>query len=221
MKIINSTILLLLLFAIRSEAQFIQNLPDLQGKPLTENTYTDVSGTPFLLNDWVKGVVEQSNKISYKNVDLKYNTYKDELYFKNPKDGAMLSFSVPVTAFSLEFNGKIESFRNAYPAVDNFTSKTYYQVLFDGEIKLLFKSFKTLIEVKPYNSATTEKKFIDNSSYYVLKENVMKKFKPSKKDILEIFKSKSAELDTFIKNEKIDFKQNQDLIKVFEYYSSL
>lgn len=221
MKIINSTILLLLLFAIRSEAQFIQNLPDLQGKPLTENTYTDVSGTPFLLNDWVKGVVEQSNKVSYKNVDLKYNTYKDELYFKNPKDGAMLSFSVPVTAFSLEINGKIESFRNAYPAVDNFTSKTYYQVLFDGEIKLLLKSFKTLVEVKPYNSTTTEKKFIDNSSYYVLNENVMKKFKPSKKDILEIFKSKSTELDTFIKNEKIDFKQNQDLIKVFEYYSSL
>lgn len=221
MKKIKITLLILFIFTIRLNAQYIQNLPDIQGKPLIERAYSDVSGTVFLFDDWLKGTVEQGNKISYKDVDLKYNTYNDELFFKNPKDGSMLSFVIPVTAFSLAVNGKIEIYRNGFPEIDNFNTKSYYQVIFDGGIKLLFKSYKTLIQVKPYNSTTTEKKFIDNSVYYVLNGNVMTKFKPSRKDFLEIFNSKSNEIDTYIKKEKIDFKQQEDLKKVFVFYSTL
>lgn len=221
MKKFNTTLILIFIFTIKLKAQFIQNLPDIQGKPLSESTYSDVSGTVFLYDGWLKGTVEQGNKLSYKDVELKYSTYKDELFFKNPKDGSMLSFVLPVTAFSLAINGKFDIYRNGFPAIDNFNTNSFYQVIFDGGIKLLFKSYKTLIEVKPYNSTTTEKKFVDNPVYYVLKDNVMTKFKPSRKDFLELFNSKSNEIDAFIKKEKIDFKQHQDLAKVFVYYSTL
>ena len=221
MKKFNTTLILIFIFTIKLKAQFIQNLPDIQGNPLSESTYSDVSGTVFLYDSWLKGTVEQGNKLSYKDVELKYSTYKDELFFKNPKDGSMLSFVLPVTAFSLAINGKFDIYRNGFPAIDNFNTNSFYQVIFDGGIKLLFKSYKTLIEVKPYNSTTTEKKFVDNPVYYVLKDNVMTKFKPSRKDFLELFNSKSNEIDAFIKKEKIDFKQHQDLAKVFVYYSTL
>jgi hypothetical protein len=221
MKKFNTTLILIFIFTIKLKAQFIQNLPDIQGKPLSESTYSDVSGTVFLYDGWLKGTVEQGNKLSYKDVELKYSTYKDELFFKNPKDGSMLSFVLPVTAFSLAINGKFDIYRNGFPAIDNFNTNSFYQVIFDGGIKLLFKSYKTLIEVKPYNSTTTEKKFVDNPVYYVLKDNVMTKFKPSRKDFLELFNSKSNEIDAFIKKEKINFKDNQDLAKVFVYYSTL
>ena len=49
----------------------------------------------------------------------------------------------------------------------------------------------------------------------------MIKFKPSKNDFLEILSSKSSEIDAFIKKEKINFKDNQDLAKVFVYYGTL
>jgi hypothetical protein len=221
MKKIKITLLLLFIFTIKLNAQYIQNLADLQGKPLTESKYSDITGTVFLFEDWLKGSVEQGAKISYKDVDLKYNTYTDELFFKNPKDGAMLSFVSPATAFSLTLNGKIDIYRNGFPEIDNFNTKSYYQVIFDGGIKLLFKSYKTLSQIKPYNSTITEKKFVDNFAYYVFKDNVMTKFKPSKNAFLEILSSKSSEIDAFIKKEKINFKDNQDLAKVFVYYSTL
>lgn len=221
MKKITITLLLVFIFTIKLNAQFIQNLSDLQGKPLTESKYSDVTGTVFLFEDWLKGSVEQVTKISYKDVDLKYNNYTDELFFKNPKDGAMLSFVSPVTAFSLNINGRIDMYRNGFPEIDNFNAKSYYQVVFDGGIKLLFKNYKTLIQIKPYNSTITEKKFVDNFAYYVFKDNVMIKFKPSKNDFLQILSSKSNEIDAFIKKEKINFKDNQDLAKVFVYYSTL
>jgi hypothetical protein len=49
----------------------------------------------------------------------------------------------------------------------------------------------------------------------------MTKFKPSKKDFLEMFKSKSTEIADFIKNEKIDLKQHDDLVRVFVFYNTL
>jgi hypothetical protein len=36
-----------------------------------------------------------------------------------------------------------------------------------------------------------------------------------------MFKSKSAEIADFIKNEKIDFKKHDDLTKVFVFYNTL
>jgi hypothetical protein len=133
----------------------------------------------------------------------------------------MLGFVLPVAGFSLAIKDKLEIYRNGFPDIDNFTSKSYYQVLFDGGIKLVLKSTKTLIEIKPYNSPTTEKKFVENAIYYVFQNNVMTKFKPSKKDFLDLFKSKSAEIADFIKNENIDFKKNADLTKVFVFYNTL
>lgn len=218
---IYTTILIFFLFTFSLKAQFIQNISDLKGKPLVENLSSDISGSPYLLDDWLKGTVELGNKVSYKDVDLKYNLYKDELFFKNPKDGSMLGFVLPVAGFSLAIKDKLEIYRNGFPDIDNFTRKSYYQVLFDGGIKLLFKNYRTLLEVKPYNSTTTEKKLVDNTFYYVFRDNVITKFKPSKKDFLEMFKSKSAEIADFIKNEKIDFKKHDDLTKVFVFYNTL
>ena len=170
---IYTTILIFFLFTFSLKAQFIQNISDLKGKPLVENLSSDISGSPYLLDDWSKGTVEQGNKVSYKDVDLKYNLYKDELFFKNPKDGSMLGFVLPVAGFSLAIKDKLEIYRNGFPDIDNFTSKSYYQVLFDGGIKLVLKSTKTLIEIKPYNSPTTEKKFVDNAIYYVFQNNAL------------------------------------------------
>jgi len=218
---VNTTILVFFFLTFSLKAQFIQNLSDMQGKPLVESSISDVSGSPYLLDDWSKGIVEQGNKVSYKDVDLKYNLFKDELFFKNPRDGSMLGFVLPVTGFTLALKDKIEIYRNGFPEIDNFNSKSYYQVLFDGGIKLLFKNYRTLIEVKPYNSSTTEKKLVDNTFFYVFLDNVMTKFKPSRKDFLELFKSKSVEIADFIKNEKIDFKKHDDLIKVFVFYNKL
>ena len=187
---IYTTILIFFLFTFSLKAQFIQNISDLKGKPLVENLSSDISGSPYLLDDWLKGTVELGNKVSYKDVDLKYNLYKDELFFKNPKDGSMLGFALPVAGFSLAIKDKLEIYRNGFPDIDNFTSKSYYQVLFD-------------------------------TIYYVFQNNVMTKFKPSRKDFLELFKSKSTEIGDFIKNENIDLKKNADLTKVFVFYNTL
>lgn len=198
-----------------------QYLHDLQGKPLSEMKYTDVVGTPYLYDGWTKGTVELVNGTFYKDIDLKFSLLKDELFFKNTKDETMLSFVLPVKSFLLAGGAQKNLYKNGFPEIDHFTKISYYQVLFDGNSKLLFKNYKTISEIKPYNSATTEKKFADNESYYIFKDDVMKKIRPTKKEFLGLFKNKNTEMEAFIKTEKIDFKNNQDLTRVFEFYNSL
>jgi hypothetical protein len=218
MKTFNITILLLFFIIGITNAQYIQ---DIQGKPLMEMSYTDVTGTPYLYDSWTKGSVELENGAVYRDIELKFSVFKDELFFKNTNDETMMAFVLPVKSFLLERGVQKDLYRNSFPDIDDFNQKTYYQVLFDGNIKLLFKAYKSLLEIKPYNSATTEKKFSDNSNYYLFIDGTIKRIKPSKKEFLEIFKDKTIEIDSYLKNEKVDFKNNKDLTKLFEYYSSL
>ena len=214
MKTFNFTILLLLLINGVSKAQFLQ---DIQGRVITEQTYTDVIGSPFFNNAFVNGNVVLINGVKFQSVPLKYSSYNDELFFKNPKDESLLSFVVPVKSFELLG----QTYVNGFPAIDNFTENSFYELIANSSVKLLLKNFKTILENKPYNSASVEKKFEDNKIYYVFRDGKMKRFKPSKKDLMETFADKSSEIDVFLKKEKVDFKNNADLVKVFEYYSSL
>lgn len=206
---------ILFLFIVNAcKAQFLQ---DIQGRVITEQSFTDVIGSPFFKNEFVMGNVVLTNGDKFKDVLLKYNSYNDELFFKNPKDGSLLSFVVPVKSFDLLG----ETYINGLPAIDNFTENSFYVLIVDTKVKLFLKNYKTILESKPYNSASVEKKFEDNKTYYVFKEGKMTRFKPSKKDLLETFSDKSSEIDVFLKKEKLDFKSNDDLAKVFQYYSSL
>ncbi|WP_291404134.1 hypothetical protein [Daejeonella sp.] len=192
-------------------------LQDVDGKPFIEKNAIDVIGSPFLNNEFINGKVTLNNGNKYENIPLKYSIFKDELYFKNPKDGSLLSFVVPVKNFELLGLKYI----NGLPAIDNFTDKTFYGLIADGKMKLLVKNYKTILENKQYNSATIEKKYEDIKSYFILKDGNMQRFKPSKKEFLMIFEDKNLEIDSYLKKEKIDFKNNLDLAKVFEYYFSL
>ena len=214
MKNFNFTILLLFFIHGVSNAQFLQ---DIQGRVITTQTYTDVIGSPFLNDAFVNGNVVLVNGVKFQNVPLKYSSYNDELFFKNPKDESLLSFVLPVKSF--ELLGLM--YINGFPAIDNFTENSFYELIANSSVKLLLKNFKTILENKSYNSASVEKKFEDNKIYYVFKAGKMKRFKPSKKDFMETLADKSSEIDVFLKKEKVDFKNNADLAKVFEYYSSL
>ena len=214
MKTFNLTILLLLFINGVLKAQFLQ---DIQGRVITEQSYTDVIGSPFLNDAFVNGNVVLTNGVKFKSVLLKYSSYNDELFFKNPKDESLLSFVVPVKSFELLG----QTYVNGFPRIDNFTENSFYELIANSSVKLLVKNYKTILENKPYNSASVEKKFEDNKIYYVFKAGKMKRFKPSKKDFMETFADKSSEIDIFLKKEKVDFKNNADLVKVFEYYSSL
>lgn len=210
-----TTLVLLLCFTNASKAQVY--LRDIQGRVIRETNFAGVIGSPFENDEFLNGNVMLTNNDEYENVPIKYNIYNDELYFKNTKDEMLLSFVIPVKWFKLAG----QTYLNGFPEIDNYTKNTFYGFVAGNKIKLLFKVYKTIAESRPYNSPNVEKKFERYKDYYILKEGKMYRFKPSKKDLLNLYVSEGPKIEEYIKKEKINFKKEEDLVKIIDFINSL
>jgi len=201
-----------------------QFMKDADGRPLLERRYTDVQGSPYLNDQWRTGTVKLANGQTHKDVDLKYDQVAEELIFKN-SEGKAFTFREPVKEFSLQSPGGSEIggmiFRNGFKSTDAGTSNTFYQVLSDGETPLLKRSVKKVMENKPYGSATTIKTFHDVTTYYLAKNGQPVKVRKDKKAILAALGDYTANLEEFIRTNKLNFKSDNDLIMLVTFYNSL
>ncbi|TCD22112.1 hypothetical protein EZ456_18390 [Pedobacter psychrodurus] len=215
--------LLLSLISIKSYSQYaLSPFADAQGTLLREIKYEDVTGSPYLFDYWIKGKVTTKSGKHYVDMPLKYNVMDDKLIFKH-ENGNLMYFAEPVTEFEL-LNPELNisnKYINGLPAIDHFNSASYFKVIFSGQTSLFKKTNKKIIESKQYGSAITNKSFNTTNSYFVLSNGNFLKITPTKKAILVLFPSKEQELNNYLKKEKIDFKQDSDLKKLFEYINKI
>jgi hypothetical protein len=207
--------------SVCTRAQIMQ---DANGRPVLEKKYIDVEGNPYLTDDWLQGTVTLASGESYKDVPLKYDLVRNEPLFRNSKGEAM-SFVSPVRKFTLiNLPGSEKSvihFRNGYKPADGGTAETFYQVLADGETPLLKKIFKVVTETKPFNSATTIKTFEQVQVLFIVKDGLPVKLRKDKKVVLEALGDYSAQLEEYIKTNKLNLKSEPGLIALVAYYNSL
>jgi hypothetical protein len=194
-------------------------LTNINGDPVLTKTYTEIIGSAFLSDNWIYGTVTTINGKTYKNINLKYDLFKDEPYFKQKEnDEGLYAFTEKIKTFTLVNLGVEETYLMGFPAVDNYTPDSYYQVL--GKINenyFLKKTIKTISESRPYNSSTTEKTFIELQVYYLFKDGKMIKFKPSKKEFLANFPAQSEKINAYLKTNDVDFKNGKDLGGLFSH----
>lgn len=202
-----------------------QYLVDIQGKPYTEISYTEVEGDPYLVSDWVNGVVYLPGDKKF-DIALKYDSYGGRLLYRS-KTGEMMEFETKVTGFTINsFDTEISDvsplmFSNGYPAAGKQTAASFYQLVGDGKVKLL-KYYKKLIQdEKAFNSATTKRSFFADKYYYVFANNQMIPVNANKKSILKALPAHASEMETYLKTTGINFKSDADLAKLFAYYDSL
>jgi ribosomal protein S15P/S13E len=158
---------------------------------------------------------------------VNYNILGDELLFKTPTDSTVQAFVDPVKSFSAR-DAKLEgtdqtdvTFSSGFPAVDDQSAKTFYQVVGDGKVKLLRYYKKKVVETQDFTSQKTNKSLMGVNSYYLFANNQITKIKPSQKTILAAMNDKADKVQEYLKSNKVDFKSDVALAKLFAYYNSL
>lgn len=213
----------LLLAFLTSHAQIMH---DLQGKPYMEQAYTEVDGNPLLINNWVEGIIDFVNGKTVK-VKVKYDLVKDVLLFQNKSDTTAMYFIEPVKGFTLNNAFINESnilplvFNSGYPAIDAQTPASFYQIIAPGKMQLLRHYRKAIRTDQAFNSATVTKTFAYTDFYYLYADNKIIRIKPSQKSILAAMANKSTEIQAYLKNNTVDYKNDAALAKLFNYYNSL
>lgn len=188
-------------------------LQDINGQPIFENAYSAIEGTPYLNADWTRGTVKaKHNGKTYELAKTRYDAYKDELeYEENQKP---YRFGKEITEFTSD--GKL--FRSGFTALDNLTLASFYEVIYDGKVKLL-KRYPTRIQSeKPYNSATEIRRFVKEEAFFLYKDHKTYRLKKDKKSLLEALGDKQADLEAFIKDQKLKLSKEEDILKVIEKY---
>jgi len=229
---------ILILLILSTAAAFTQDLPSVydgvwkmqqqveMAKKLSgvNPDYSNVNGTPNIFKEFHKGNFYFSDKTCIADILINYNCYTDVVLFSDGKNNYTTN-SQDIDYFTITRgeNGPILLFKQVFLSSEK--KRIFMQVLYQGE-SVLFKRYrKEFLKAdldKPYGSNRQRDEYNDYYEYYVSiagKEPVI--LKPRKNAVVEIFNAKSDKIDDFIKNEKIDLKNEADLMKLVEHYDKI
>lgn len=197
-------------------AQIVQ---DVTGRPLIPNRYAEIKGEIYFNENWLKGYVKSTDGKKNDSYFLNYDVIADQpVYLLNSE---VYTFVDPIVEFCLiDSKGISVVFRNGFKPSSKTTDKSYFEIIYDGNIKFLKKNIKNIIENREYNSATITKK-ITNSTLYFLIDRSHNIFEV-KRDVKSICGAlgKNEILSAYIKENKLDLKKDSDLVNAFTFYSS-
>ena len=220
-KIILTSVLIIISFT-----SFSQVLTDqVTGKVYRENKSNDVSGSPYLFDEWKSGEVTLSNEDKLGDVKLKFNVLYNKFLFK--RNDTTYEFVDDVREIRLkdasakDGNGEL-LFEKVINANGKIPAGTFVQILSVGKVTLL-KHFSKRIEGENYTNGlfTTRKEMISHDAYWATVNKETVPVKLSKKSMEELTNDKQDQVNSYIKSRKLNLKNETDFAAAITYYNSI
>jgi len=193
---------------------------DVSGKPFTASARVGVEGTAMLSDEWKEGMVIFEKGYSINKIELQFNLFENELYFK--KDNVIYTFADAVREFSIPFNdeGQIRmlKFRNGYTPQHKRTLNSFYQVLADGKKVQLLKYVSKIVRER-YEYSAPVKKFYEKKEELFIQDNLTGELTAIKKDkqsVIKALPSYSSSINKLTKENDLDLNAEAGLIRLIE-----
>lgn len=184
-------------------------------------SFKDIQGSPFLNDQFIKGTVTTTEGYRYVNVPLRYDQYQDELQFE--KDGKPMIFSPKSIIKRAKFGDRTFTY-TSYLFTGNKTKEGYFEILADGNVRLLahhtIKFFEKEKE-KPYVEPKPARFERPMEDFYIQIGALPAQHVSKKKNLLDAFPKHKKEVADYYKSNKLSAKDKEDLIKLVTYYNSL
>ena len=199
-------------------------LSDVNGRAF-ENKYADINGSAYLFPDFKFTTIELADGRKYANVKARLNLVEHEVNFiaSNGEEGyigkgMVKSFLINDTTRQ---GIKTYSFQTGFPKTDNQTVIHFYQLLASGKIALVKSINKNIEERLNELSGEKSKEFAVRENLYLLIGGELKRVKKEASFFLSAMEDKKDLVSQFISSNKLNFKTEDQLLRVVEYYNSL
>ncbi len=218
-------ILVILIFAssfsncqMRGATEYIDNYAKLmtkkaKGPQLLGSLYVLDEWLPIevMLKDGIAKIDKAKLNLQTSNIDVLYKDEEKEILFKDydyvnfPNKGIINKY---IPAPKYKFEGQ---------ALSGFV-----EILGEGQEKVLINHYNYVR--KANNDAKiiggeTDDKLIKKTDVYILRNKKLFEVK-KKKDVLEYYKSRSSEVENYIKKEKLDVKNPLELVLLVDFMNS-
>ena len=175
-----------------------------------------IEGNIYVFENWTNRGILKIGKNEFKLSNINFNMRTNKIESRVGKDSVYIFDLTNVDHIFIN-NRK---FKNYYFSNQN----EILEVIYDGDDFKMLKDYKVDIkrgEVDPLMIKKKVAKFYTNAFYYIKKGNDFKKIKLKKKDILLLFDNKSNLVSNFVKENKLSYKKEKDINKIFIFYDSL
>ncbi len=208
----------LLHYQANAQAVFVNNSV-LSGAVVSINEMNglEIQGNPYLDEIFVEGTLG-INLEKPLPLKLRYNTFSGNVEYQG-QDGRVYFVSPKHQVFSVRFGNYY--LKNGFAKTEQQTEQSMYQILHDGETKLLKFTKGILTDVTTYNEAAKQKRYDSIEYYYVEIDGAMLKIKRNKDSILEALPKHKTELEAYIKTEKMKFKSWEEVVKLLVFYEAI
>lgn len=199
-------------------------ISDMQGRPV-KSGYSDVSGNPFVHNEFKIGKIILNNGREFIGIPLRIDIVTHGINFISPppsKEEGYIGGATVMEVAYIDSSTEIPRayiFRTGIPPIDNHRSTEFYEVISDGKL-LLVKSLSKQIETRKNElSGEVSKEFVLNTDYYVVKDGKTIRLKRDKDFIYSLMIDKSKIMTDFLMSYKSTIKSEQDLKAIFDKYN--
>lgn len=210
------TIYFLLLIAF-STATLGQNqmVKNGEGNALISIRYTGITGSPYLQENFTQAVVVSSrNGKSYTYSQARFDAHKNQLEYLDATNKLLSLDYSQITEFKLDNR----FFKANFPAIDDNTSRFFYEILYDGATKLLKSTKAKIVTETVFGNVTQASRFETETAYFIFQENKITKLKKKKSSVLEALPKAQNDIAQFIEENHLNISNEADLIKIVSFY---
>ncbi len=188
------------------------------GSGVVYNPPRNIDGTVYMFESWNNKVVISAGDKNFSLRNANFNAKKNT--FESKIQGTDSIFTFDFTNIEkMVVNNRI--FKRVFSPVES--GYKIYEVVAESGDYAIFKD--NYLEVKEGNPnpllLQTNDKYIFRDSYYVKNSKSFKKLKFKKSSILKSFGNKSSKVEDYAKENKLSFKNINQLQKIISYYDSL
>lgn len=181
----------------------------------------ETSGSVYLNEEFQKGNIFLKNNVEIKNYPIKYDLKYHRMEINSGADIKVLNWEKISKFYFIE--NQVE-YRNVeyYNVPDDLGG--FFKVIATGDISLLQH---TEIKIIPANyvpetdTGRRSDKIVKDDTYYLSKDKNVFKISGRKNKDLEFFTEKNSRIKEFVQDEKISFKDENDLVKLISFYNTL
>lgn len=187
-------------------------------KPIDEERYDNIKGTPYLFEDWQKGSIMDKKGKVIENLTLNYNGQTNNLEVKQ----ANRFIEVDPSSYQKVIVINKEGIETVLVVGEMLPIKgKFVRMVYEGKNRKIVQSFRSKIETKIFNNVGKNEKFesfYSKQQYYLIIDKAIP-FKLKKKSFLPLL-SEQAQLEQFLKKKKMKLNSEAQLIELMTYYEN-
>lgn len=185
----------------------------------------NINGSPYYQNNFQLGKVFTNNDITARSVPMRYNIFADEIEINTSQDPNNQNLNTLIKST----NVFVKIGPDVFVYVKNLTNSEqsgYFNVVFEGEHFDLYKKSKVKYIEKRFAETPYQKdqpaRFDRIDTFFLIsKTGLFYELPTNRKRFTAVFNEYQKNIDTFVRDQRIDIKNKEDLIKVVKFFNEI